>query len=404
MKKLNIGLFGFGVVGKGFYDIIQSRPELGVEIKKIAVRKAHNYPDLPVSLLANGADEIYEDGGINVVVELISDADAAFDICSKALSNGKHVVSANKKMIAEHLVELLALQQKHGKTMLYEAAVCGSIPVMRNLSDYFGQNGVTSIAGIVNGSTNYILSKMTASRQTFGTVLADAQKLGFAESDPTLDVEGEDAAYKLSLLIHRSTGQVVAPETIPTRGIASIASEDIQFARQQGMEVKLVASYSRAESGEVKAMVAPVFVGKDKKLAGVVDEYNGIEIKSSWADDHFLSGKGAGAFPTAAAVLSDVLALKVDYAYKNISSRSSANGLSGDEKVRVYLSFPKGQRHPFNLISNVLLAGAEQQRAYVVAQISWRTLIQSGLFEDKSYSMILLGNEELVPPAINWKN
>src|SRR5690606_25276457 len=187
-KKLTIGLFGFGVVGEGIYKVLQQTPSLKAEIKKICIKDAVKKRNAPAELFTTDKDELLNDPEINVIVEVISESEPAFSIVSTDLTNGKQVVSASKKMIAEHLPELLALQQQTGNSLLYESAACASIPVIRNLEEYYDNDLLYSIQAIVNGSTNFILTKMFSDKLDFKTALLLAQQEGFAESDPSLDV------------------------------------------------------------------------------------------------------------------------------------------------------------------------------------------------------------------------
>lgn len=212
-KKLTIGMFGFGVVGQGLYDIIKTK-KLNLEIKKFVIKNASKTRSLPAELFSTDANDILNDPEINTVVELIDDADAAFEITKKALSSGKNVVSANKKMIATHLQELTALQQQHGTSLLYEGAVCGSIPIIRNLEEYYDNELLHSVSGIFNGSSNYILSKIFNENQSYDAALKKAQELGFAETDPILDVGGYDPKFKLTIVASHAYGLFVNPDQI----------------------------------------------------------------------------------------------------------------------------------------------------------------------------------------------
>ncbi|MGB5027197.1 MAG: homoserine dehydrogenase, partial [Chitinophagaceae bacterium] len=198
-KQLTIGLFGFGVVGEGLYKVLQQTPSLNAAIKKICIKNYGKKRNAPASLFTTDKDELLNDHDINVIVEVIDDADAAFHIVTTALKNGKNVVSASKKMIAEHLPFLLELQQQTGRSFLYESAACASIPVIRNLEEYYDNDLLHSIKAIVNGSTNFILTKIFEEGLDFKQALVLAQQLGFAESNPKLDVEGYDAVNKWTL-------------------------------------------------------------------------------------------------------------------------------------------------------------------------------------------------------------
>src|SRR5882762_8783323 len=211
-KQLTIGLFGFGVVGEGLYKVLQQTPSLKASIKKVCIKNPGKKRDAPAALFTTDRDEILNDPSINVVVEVINESGPAFEIVSTALKNGKSVVSASKKMIAEHLPELLQLQKETGESFLYESAACASIPVIRNLEEYYDNDLLHGISGIVNGSTNYILTKVSEDKISFEEALLQAQCEGFAESNPALDIEGTDAVNKLTILLAHAYGIVTPPQ------------------------------------------------------------------------------------------------------------------------------------------------------------------------------------------------
>ncbi|RYE53192.1 MAG: homoserine dehydrogenase, partial [Sphingobacteriales bacterium] len=249
-KKLKIGLFGFGVVGQGLYDIIRGQ-DLNLELTKIAIKDPSKKRTLPAELFTTDHDEILDNPEINTIVELIDDADAAFRVAKKALSNGKNVVSANKKMIASHLAELVALQNQFGTSLLYEGAVCGSIPIIRNLEEYYDNELLHAVSGIFNGSSNYILSKLYNEGTDYATALSKAQELGFAETDPTLDVGGFDAKFKLTIATAHAYGLFLQPEKIFNIGIQNISENDIRFAKEKGYKIKLVPTAKKISSRQV---------------------------------------------------------------------------------------------------------------------------------------------------------
>jgi homoserine dehydrogenase len=218
-KQLNIGLFGFGVVGEGLYKVLQQTPSLKASIKKVCIKNASKKRNAPDSLFTTEKNELLFDDEINVIVEVIDDANAAFEIVTTALNNGKAVVSASKKMIAEHLPELLQTQLDTGLPFLYESSACASIPVIRNLEEYYDNDLLHSIKAIVNGSTNFILTKMFEDKLDFSSALLLAQQLGFAESNPKLDVEGFDAVNKWAILLNHAYGIVEHPANILFTGI-----------------------------------------------------------------------------------------------------------------------------------------------------------------------------------------
>ena len=241
-KKLVLGLFGFGVVGKGLYEVLKSTPGLNATIKKICIKDPGKLRSIPAENFTTDPLSILNDPEINVVVELIDDAFAAFEIVSQSLRNGKAVVSANKKMIAGNFEKLLALQFEYAVPLLYEGSCCASIPIIRNLEEYYDNDLLSSIKGIVNGSTNYILTKISEQGLTFRDALLQAQQLGFAESNPKLDIEGEDAANKLAILLAHAFGAITDTEAIIYAGITSLKPGDTEVAKQKGLTIKLVAT------------------------------------------------------------------------------------------------------------------------------------------------------------------
>ncbi|WP_140939602.1 homoserine dehydrogenase [Sphingobacterium lumbrici] len=314
-KKLTIGMFGFGVVGQGLYDIIKTK-NLNLEIKKFVIKNADKKRTLPAELFTTDANTILDDPEINTVVELIDDADAAFELTVRALRSGKNVVSANKKMIASHLEELTEIQQETGTSLLYEGAVCGSIPIIRNLEEYYDNELLHSISGIFNGSSNYILSKIFNENQSYDDALKKAQELGFAETDPTLDVGGYDPKYKLAIVASHAYGIYINPEKILNLGIDKLGNADIRYAREKNYKIKLIPLAKEINPKEVVLYVLPKFLTKESILYNVENENNGVLVKAAFADEQFFYGKGAGGHPTGSAVLSDITALRYDYRYE----------------------------------------------------------------------------------------
>ncbi|MBU0696358.1 MAG: homoserine dehydrogenase [Bacteroidetes bacterium] len=340
-KKLNIGLFGFGVVGQGLYDISMSK-NLNFEFKKIAIKDPSKKRTLPQELFTTDKWEILKDPEINTIIELINDADAAYEIVTYALKNGKNVVSANKKMIAEHLEELVKLQQENGTSLLYEGAVCGSIPIIRNLEEYYDNELLYAVSGIFNGSSNFILSKVFNENQSYADALKEAQDLGFAETDPTMDVGGYDAKFKLTIATAHAYGLFVNPDEVLNIGIQNLQLSDLQYAREKGQKIKLVPVAKKQNDHEVSIYVLPKLVKKEDFLFNVENEYNGVSVQAAFADQQFFFGKGAGGHPTGAAVFSDVSALRYDYRYEykktQVEKKMSFNN---NEILQVYLRFNK---------------------------------------------------------------
>jgi len=341
-KKLRLGIFGFGVVGQGLYDIIKTK-DLNLEIKKFVIKHPEKKRSLPKELFHTDPDSILEDPEINTVIELIDDAEVAFEIVSKALKNGKNVVSANKKMIANHLQELVDLQHQHNTSLLYEGAVCGSIPIIRNLEEYYDNELLHSISGIFNGSSNYILSKIFNENLDYDTALKQAQDLGFAESDPTLDVGGFDAKYKLSIVASHAYGLFINPEEVLNLGIDGLNDMDVRFANEKNLKIKLVPTARKISEKQVILYVLPKFVDADNILYQVENEYNGVLVQAAFADQQFFYGKGAGGHPTGSAVLSDIAALRYDYRYeykKHLNTTNSElEGYCPNWDLNVYVRY-----------------------------------------------------------------
>lgn len=389
-KQLNIGLFGFGVMGEGLYKVLQQTPTLNASIKKVVIKHPEKKRSAPAELFTTDAYEVLNDDAINVIVELIDDADAAYHIISSALKNGKQVVSANKKCIAANLEEFLSLQHHTGSTLLYEAAACASIPVIRNLEEYYDNDLLQSISGIINGSTNYILTKMLREGSTFKEALLQAQQLGFAESDPSLDVNGIDALNKLTILLLHSYGIVTAPGKLLHTGIQNISAADINIAREKGCSIKLAANAVKFPNERVNAFVLPQFVKENSLLYNVQDEYNGVVIKSGLADEQFFYGKGAGSFPTASAVLSDLSALRYQYKYEyKKRSRQSPSVLTSNAYLKVYVSFDKADQLYKEAFEWIEEWHSGQERSYIIGVIHQKKLLENNWWKQPGVSLIL---------------
>jgi homoserine dehydrogenase len=338
-KKLTIGLFGFGVVGQGLYDIIKTK-NLNIEIKKIAIKNPDKQRSLPAELFTTDRNEILDNPEINTVVELINDTEAAFEIVSRALSTGKSVVSASKKMLALHLQELINLQHEYGTSLLYEGAVCGSIPIIRNLEEYYDNELLHSISGIFNGSSNYILSKGYLENLDYNSALKQAQDLGFAETDPTSDVGGSDAKYKLVIAAAHAYGIVIDPKEVFNIGIQNLSAHDLQYAREKNLKIKLVPVAKELDDQHVSLFVLPKFVNDTEFLYNVEYEYNGVTVQAAFADQQFFFGKGAGGHPTGSAVLSDIAALRYGYAYEYKKAREQQGlNFTNNVELNIYLRY-----------------------------------------------------------------
>jgi homoserine dehydrogenase len=335
-QKLTIGLVGFGCVGTGLYEVLNQSSLLNAEIKKIVVKTKGKKRILPEDVFSYDINEILNDPSINTVVELIDDAAAAYSIVTAAFKNGKNVISANKKLIAEHLDELIELSRVSNVSFLYEASVCGSIPIIRNLEEYYNNDSLSKVEGICNGTTNYILTQTNYGKD-YDTALQEAQELGFAESDPTLDVDGFDAKYKLLILIKHAFGITETPDNIFNYGIRNIKPEDVKYAAEKGYRLKL---FSRAErsGNNVFGFVAPHFTQENHPSFNVNNEFNSVVVEALFSDKQLFVGKGAGSHPTASAVLSDISALSFDYRYEYKKEQSGREfTFSSDFEVKVYI-------------------------------------------------------------------
>jgi homoserine dehydrogenase len=389
-KQLTIGLFGFGVVGEGLYKVLQQTPSLKARIKKVCIRNADKKRDAPADLFTTDRQVLLNDPEINVIVEVIDDANAAFEIVSTALRNGKAVVSASKKMIAEHLPELLEIQEQTGQSFLYESSACASIPVIRNLEEYYDNDLLHSIKAIVNGSTNFILTKMFEDKLDFQSALLLAQQLGFAESNPKLDVEGYDALNKWVILLNHAYGIVTNPNEVLFSGIQNIQLSDALVAKEKNLDIKLIAQAKKLKNGTVAAFVLPQFVKQDEPLSFVKNEYNGVVIESGFADKQFFYGKGAGSFPTASAVLSDIAALRYNYKYEYKKLyHHKPHTLTNDFYLKVYVSFDDWKYIPREDFEWIEEWHAEAERKYLVGVLHVNKLTGQNWWKENNTSLIL---------------
>ncbi len=318
MSKVKIGLYGFGVVGQGIFEVLHKTRNAHAEIVKVCVRSLEKPRKVSIdpSLLTDREEDILNNPEINLIVEVIDDKEASYRIVRGALERGISVVSANKAMLANHLPEMIELQQKTGAALLYDASSCGSIPVIRNLEEYYDNDLLLEVKGILNGSSNYILSRVFDHHCPYAEALRQAQELGFAESDPSFDIEGFDALFKLVIITVHALGEYVAPERIFTYGISTIHDSDIQYAREKSVKIKLVAQVVKVSDEHFTMFVMPEFVTKNKYIYSVDDEYNGVVIRGECYDRQFMFGKGAGSLPTASSILSDIMARLHDYRYE----------------------------------------------------------------------------------------
>lgn len=340
-QQIKIGLFGFGTVGRGLHELLQRVPEANVEITEICVRNlGRHQQENPELHFTDDASEVLDNPEVNLIVELIDDAEAAYDIVKGALRRRLPVVTGNKKMLARHLPELIELQKEMNSALLYDASACGSIPVIRNLEEYYDNDLQISVKGILNGSSNFILSKIFNEGMAHQEALRLARELGFLESDPTLDLDGWDSLFKLVILTLHAFGVYVEPEKIFTYGITHMNDADIRFALEKGRRYKLIGHAEKTPDGRLILAVMPQLISKNKFIYSCEDEFNGVVIKGLFYGKQFLVGRGAGGHPTSSAVLSDISAIRYDYFYRY--KRMQSNDLprfSNDISFRVYVRY-----------------------------------------------------------------
>ena len=393
-QKITIGLFGFGCVGQGLYDVLNHSQVLEATIAKICVKDRNKQRRLPMEMFTYDKEDILKRNNLDVVVELIDDADEAYRIVSTAISNGVNVVTANKKMLAEHFEELYHLSLEHGVALLYEGSVGGSIPIIRNLEEYYDNELLDSVEGIVNGSSNYILTRMERDNLGYPEALNLAKEKGFAETDPWLDVAGYDSKYKLLLLTVHAFGIVLKPDQILNLGIQNVTFDDIRYARQRDSRIKLVAK-AHKQGDKVRAYVLPHFVERGRTLYNIMDEYNAVEVEGAYSDRQTLAGKGAGSYPTGSAVLSDISALTYGYKYEHKKLRKALqNGSHSPEtqldtnfELKVYVRYTN--RAHLDAIDIVSIE--EEYRSpsfnYVVGTVRFASLFK--LFGDKTQGLFV---------------
>ena len=313
MSKLKLGLIGLGTVGCGVYKTVEELDN--VEIVKVAVKNINKQRpvEVPTDMLTDNPYEVVNDPNIDVVVELIGGVTPAFDYISKAIENGKHIVTANKELLAKKGEELFNLAEKYNRVVLYEAAIAGGIPIIMPIKTILAGNKINKIQAILNGTTNYILTKMDVDGASYEDVLKEAQQLGYAETDPTGDVEGFDAAYKITTLATIAFKKRIKIENVYREGITKIRKEDMAQANEFGYKIKLIATATIDENDNADVRVHPMFVSKNTMLAHIDYVTNAVAISGHPIGNIVLSGPGAGEFPTASSVVGDILAIAAEY-------------------------------------------------------------------------------------------
>lgn len=308
---INVAILGYGTVGSGVYEVIRNNNKKHqTEEKKLTVKRIldiRDFPELPHrDLFTKEYSDIVNDPQINIVVEVMGGEHPAYEFTKQALEAGKHVVTSNKELVAKHGAELLNLAKQKNVNYMFEASVGGGIPIIRPLNQCLAANEIVEIIGILNGTTNYILSQMINEGKSFETALADAQEKGYAERNPDADILGIDACRKIAILASLACHKNVDSELVHTEGITKITLEDVSFASRMGSVIKLLGVFKRVED-KIAVRVSPMLIPKEHPLAGVEDVFNGIFVKGNAIGDLMFYGRGAGKFPTASAVVADVI-------------------------------------------------------------------------------------------------
>jgi homoserine dehydrogenase len=386
-KKLTIGIFGFGCVGQGLYHVLNETKGIKADIKKICIQDIHKKRNIDSNLFTDNKYDLLNDPEIDIIVELINDSEAAFSITKEALEKGKSVVSANKKMIANNLQELVSLQGENN-SFLYEGSCCASIPIIRNLEEYYDNDLLKGVEGIFNGTSNYILSKIFDENWSFEAALKNAQDLGFAESNPSSDIDGFDSKFKLCIILLHSFGVFVDPADVYNFGISKLNDFDISYAKKNNYRIKLVARCFKIDD-KITAYCLPQFITKENKLFNVNNEYNGVVLESAFSESQVFIGKGAGSNPTGSAVLSDIAALryKYQYEYKKLAQQEDLI-LEDNIEVKIYVRYPSDLSFPKNDFIEIVEEHKTSEYSYLIGTITIDSLRNSEWIENEGVNVI----------------
>ena len=390
MKIFRVGIIGFGTVGTGVYKLLQSFPQ--IEIKKIAVKninKKREIENFNANLLTDNAYEIVNNPEIDIVIEVAGGVEPTFDILKTAIQNKKHIITANKELLAKRGSELFKYAKENNVIILYEAAVAGGIPIIMPIKTILCSNKIKRIAAILNGTTNYILTKMAEKELSYETALKQAQELGYAETDPTNDVQGYDAAYKIAILSNISFGKKIDINKIYCEGITKINANDIKSAKELGYTIKLIAYGQLLEDGQIDIRVHPMMVAKKHLLAKVKNATNSIMLSGYPVGDLVFTGAGAGAEPTSASVVGDLLVLTSELEYTNnpipltvCRHEEYAKQINiGDTYNEYYISITAGN-HPGAIGFIGTICGKNN--------INISTIMQKGINDDNTAEIVVI--------------
>ena len=391
---MNIGIIGLGTVGIGVVKTLRNFPE--IVIKKIAVKninKPRNIDNLDTSILTDNVAELVNNPEIDTIVEVAGGVDGIFELLVQALKNKKHIVTANKELLAKKGSELFSLAKENNVTILYEAAVGGGIPILMPLKTALKANKITKIAAILNGTTNYILTKMDEHGADYEDVLKEAQELGYAETDPTGDVKGYDAAYKIAILASIAFRKKIDIEKIHKEGITQITAHDIKNASELGYKIKLIA-LAKEKDGEADVRVHPMLVPEDSMLAKISNVTNAITLKGTPIGEITFTGPGAGELPTASAVVGDILALNTDMNTDLISDNSHSYCWS-ENANQIDISKTKNKYYISLSVSNIPGVIGTIGTVCGNCGINLSSLMQKGVNEDLTAEVIVITGQTL---------
>ncbi len=338
-KKINIGLFGYGIVGQGVYSLFANTKSIDLNIVKICAKHPKKRRNIDSNNFTFDKKDILFDQSIDLIIEAIDDADVALEILRTALANGKDVVTANKKMLADNLEEIISLQEQYGRSVLYEGSTCGGIPIIRNLEEYYDNEMLNNVSGIFNSSSNYILTQIFDHNKDYDIAVKRAQDLGYLESDPSKDIIGYDALYKLIIVTAHAYGVIVEPENVVLHGLQNMDRFDIEFAKEKGWVIKTIATVKKVDNDHIALYVMPTFVKEESNFRHINDEDNAVMVEAAFSQHHFFTGKGAGGYPVGSAILSDVSAYAYQYKYAYKKKEFTHLSLCEDVELNVYMRY-----------------------------------------------------------------
>ena len=395
MKKTKIGLIGLGTVGSGVFKTLKNFPD--VEVVKIAVKnisKPRNIEGLDNSILTTNPEEVVNNPEIEIVAELMGGVHPAYELIKKAIENGKHVVTANKELLAKHGEELFHYAEKYNVVILYEAAIAGGIPLIMPIKTILAGNKITKIEAILNGTTNYILTNMDVNGASYETVLKEAQELGYAEADPTGDVEGFDSTYKLTTLATITFNRRVKLENVYREGISRIQKEDIKYANELGYKIKLVAYATIDENDNADVRVHPMFVDKKETLAHIDYVTNAVTLTGSPIGKITLSGPGAGEFPTASSVVGDILSIAREIGTTDYILPMMRCKPAHDTKANMISIEETENKYYLRLIANDKIGGiADITEHFAEKKISIESILMKEIKENNTAEIFIVSDK-----------